>query len=601
MQTNILTPQAIFFSVVRYDIPAFQRPYIWTQDQQWEPLWEDVSNLAEEFLEAGQVAPHFLGAIVLQQRLHPSSRSIGTRIVVDGQQRLTTLQLLIDAVQEVCERRGHRVPALRLSRLVRTEQEYWDDDPDFEFKVWPTAYDRTAFRHAMHNDLPSDEYKNSRIVAAHNFFKNKTELWLDEYSEDDGQRDIAAAALENAVSNSLELVVIDLGTSDDPHVIFETLNARGTPLLPSDMIKNQILHKADVSFEYDENEDLPEEAKKLWSFGDSWWRQEVGRGYQRRPRVDVYLNNWLTLRNRSETKPHDEFTAFSKYVNDSEKEGTSIHKIAEDIGKLGTIYRDIDQENIENIKIFLHRRGVMGIGAVTPFLLWLLSSDVPTSQFDKSISALESYLMRRMVCGMGARSYGQLFVGLINELETAGTDYAGDTVVGFLSEQTAIANLWPDDEALRDTFLTKPLYGSLAQARINLLLRGIESELRSALSETQEVGGRLHIEHIMPQGWVAHWPIPADAMDKDIAVSRRNRAIHTIGNLTLVTQPLNSTLSNAPWEQKRETLDRHSVLFLNKDLTQNAPSAWDESEIIKRGERLFDAAVRIWPHSKAIS
>jgi len=188
----------------------------------------------------------------------------------------------------------------------------------------------------------------------------------------------------------------------------------------------------------------------------------------------------------------------------------------------------------------------------------------------------------------------QLFVSLINELESAGTDYAGDTVVGFLSEQTAIANLWPDDETLLDTFLSKPLYGALGQARINLLLRGIESELRSTLSEIQEVGGRLHIEHIMHQGWVAHWPISADAIDKDVAVSKRNRTIHTIGNLTLVTQPLNSPLSNAPWEQKRETLARHSVLFLNKDLTQNAPSVWDESEIIKRGERLFDAAVRIW-------
>ena len=601
MQTTILTPQAIFFNVVRYDIPAFQRPYIWTQDQQWEPLWEDVSNLAEEIIETGQTAPHFMGAIVLQQRLHPSSRSIGTRIVVDGQQRLTTLQLLIDAVQEVCEQKGHRVPAFRLSRLVRTDKEYWDDDPDFEFKVWPTAYDRAAFRHAMHNDLSSDKHANSRIVMAHNFFKNKTESWLDEYPYEDGQRDIAAAALENAVSNSLELVIIDLGTADDPHVIFETLNARGTPLLPSDMIKNQILHKADVSFEYNEDEDLPEEAKKLWSFGDIWWRQEVGRGYQRRPRVDVFLNNWLTLRNRSETKPHDEFAAFSKYVDDCEKEGIAIQKIAEDIGRLGTIYRDVDEQKLDHIKLFLHRRGVIGIGADTPVLLWLLSTEVPTSQFQKSIKALESYLMRRMACGMGARSYGQLFVGLINDLESAGVDHAGDVVVSFLSQQTAIANLWPDDQTLLDTFLTKPLYGSLAQARINLLLRGIESELRSTLSETQEVGGRLHIEHVMPQGWIAHWPISADAIDRDIAVSRRNRAIHTIGNLTLVSQPLNSTLSNAPWNQKRETLDQHSVLYLNKDLTQNAQLVWDESEIVKRGQRLYDAAVRVWPHSEAIN
>ena len=103
-----------------------------------------------------------------------------------------------------------------------------------------------AFRHAMNNELSGDEYKNSRIVAAHNYFKNKTEQWLSVIPEAGGERDRAAEALERAVRDYLELVVIELRQSDDPHIIFETLNARGTPLLPSDMIKNQILHKAGI-------------------------------------------------------------------------------------------------------------------------------------------------------------------------------------------------------------------------------------------------------------------------------------------------------------------------------------------------------------------
>ena len=595
MQTSILTPQNIFFQIVRYEIPVFQRPYIWTQEQQWEPLWEDVSDMAESVIESGQSSAHFMGAIVLQQLPNPTN-SIQARIVVDGQQRLTTLQLLIDAIQEVCEQREHRGPAERLAPLVYTQEAFWGGDPDLAFKVWPTIYDRPAFRHAMQNDLPSDEYKTSRIVAAHNYFKNKTEQWLDVFPEEEGQQEKAATALERAVSNHLELVVIDLGLADDPHVIFETLNARGTPLLPSDMIKNQILHMAGVGSEYDEG-DQSEEAEHLWSFSDDWWRREIGRGHQRRPRIDVYLNNWLTLRNSSETKAHNEFVAFGKYVEDSNESGTTIREIAEDIGRLGDIYRDIDQSRVDLIEPFLYRRRVMSIGAVIPTLLWLLSLEVPTSQLLRSITALESYMIRRMACGMSARSYGQLFVGLTNELESAGPQFAGDTVIRYLAQQTAYANIWPDDQTLLDTFLTKPMYGSLAQGRLNLILQGIEGELRTAMSETQAVPRNLHIEHVMPQGWMAYWDLLDEVTDREMAVARRNRMIHTMGNLTLVSQRLNTALSNAPWDEKRVTLDRHAVLHLNKDLTLNAPSEWSESAIAERGKRLYEAAIKAWPHA----
>ena len=599
MQTSIMIPQELFIKVVRYEVPVFQRPYIWNQNDQWEPLWEDVSDIAESIIENGRAVRHFMGAIVLQQRPNPI-RSIETRIVVDGQQRLTTLQLLIDAVQEICEQRGHKSPADRLFPLVHTPEAFWGGDSDLAFKVWPTVFDRAAFRHAMSNSLPSDEYRNSRIVAAHNYFKNMAEQWLEVFPTEDDQRQAAADALEETVSRYLELVVIDLGTSDDPHIIFETLNARGTPLLPSDMIKNQILYKAGIGSS-DADEPLLDESNTLWAFGEDWWRQEIGRGHQRRPRIDVYLNNWLTLRKRSEVKSHTEFTAFSDYVEDAESNGVAIQDIASDIGKLGTIYREIDQRSLPEIESFLYRRQVMDIGVVIPPLLWLLSSDVPGPQFSKSISALESYLVRRMACGMSARSYGQLFVGLVAALESSGPEYAGDTVVQYLVKQDAYTNLWPDDQALLDKFLTEPLYWSLTAGRLNLILQGIEGELRTAMAETQTVPRNLTIEHVMPQGWSHYWPLQAASDNSDMAIARRNRLIHSIGNLTLVNGRLNPALSNRPWRQKKESIEHHSVLFLNKDLLENAPSDWDETSIADRGKRLHQAAVRVWPHANALN
>ena len=228
---------------VRYEIPAFQRRYVWKQEEQWEPLWDDVEELAQSIIEDGRTEPHFMGAVVFQQRQFAAG-TIERRIVVDGQQRLTTLQLLIDAIQEVLEDREHSFQAERLSDLVVNGERYRNGNPDHAFKVWPTVVDRAAFRCAMSNDLPATGRANSRVVQAHEFFKGQAEQWLDRFSEDGGERDRAASALEAAVSANLAIVVIDLGDSDDPHVIFETLNARGTPLLQSDMVKNKVLHDA---------------------------------------------------------------------------------------------------------------------------------------------------------------------------------------------------------------------------------------------------------------------------------------------------------------------------------------------------------------------
>ena len=595
MQTSIMVPQELFIKVVRYEIPLFQRPYVWNQDDQWEPLWEDVSDKAAAIIENGQAERHFMGAIVLQQRPN-SIRGIETRTVVDGQQRLTTLQLLIGAVQEICDQRGYKSPANRLLPLVHTQEAFWGGDSDLAFKVWPTVFDRAAFRYAMSNDLPSDGYQNSRIVAAHNYFKNMAEQWLEVFPKEDGQQEAAADALEQAVSRYLELVVIELGTFDEPHIIFETLNARGTPLLPSDMIKNQILYKTGIG-QSDVDADALEENNALWPFGEAWWREEIGRGHQRRPRIDVYLNNWLTLRNRSEVKAHTEFAAFTEYVEDAESDGSIIQDIAADIGRLGNTYREIDRRSLPEIEPFLYRRQVMGVGVIIPALLWLLSSEVPGPQLSKSITALESYLVRRMACGMSARSYGQLFVGLVAELARSGPESAGDTVVQFLAKQDSYANLWPNDATLLDKFLTEPLYWSLTAGRLNLILQGIEGELRTVMAETQAVPRNLNIEHVMPQGWSHHWPLQTAGDDEDMAITRRNRTIHSIGNLTLVNSRLNSALSNAPWEQKKETLGHHSVLFLNKDLLENAPSDWDETAIADRARRLYQAAVSVWPHT----
>jgi len=594
MQAGTLAPTTLFQKTVRYEIPEFQRPYVWTQDQQWEPLWEDVRNTTEDYLDDGKDAPHFMGAIVLQQQ-PGAALGFETHIVVDGQQRLTTIQLLLDAVQESLEERRHQNPAERLRYLVTNPPVFTHGDPDKVFKVWPTINDQDSFRHAMRNDLSSDEHRESRIVQAHNFFRTQVDLWLDRRCEpgaDPAEAAKAAGALERAVSSLLELVVIALAPADAPHIIFETLNARGTPLLQSEMIKNRILYEA--------REGGAPDATASWGFDSDWWRDEIGRGYLRRPRVDVFLNNWLAMRRVSAIGSNEEFESFKGYFHEKKGAGESIADVAADIGRIGKIYEDLERRRIPAIDTFLRRREVMQIGVLTPVLLSLFASDVPQSQRARGLRAVESYLVRRMVCGMSTRSYGKLFIGLLGELVQSADAEAGDTIVRYLKSQRAQANAWPNDRMLENAFLTAPLYWSLTRGRLRLVLEGIEAELHTGMAETADVPRNLTIEHVMPQSWQQFWPLPADVEEPGMASVDRDRIIQSIGNLTLVNKQLNPTLSNGPWESKRKGLGKHSVLFLNKDLLDKAPATWDEAAIADRARRLCQAAIKVWPHADGI-
>ena len=587
IQTNLCHPHELFNHPIRYEIPPFQRRYVWNEEGQWDPLWNDVEALARTILEDGAANSHFMGAIVLQQYANPTG-TLPRRIVVDGQQRLTTLQILIDAAQEVLEDRSHSRPAARLKSLVLNEEAYRDDSPDSAFKVWPTLEDQEAFRHVMSNELSSAGHPDSQITKAHRFFGGMVSQWLDRFPADEIR---SAAALEEALRTRLGLVAIDLGAEDDPHVIFETLNARGTPLLQSDMVKNRILHDIRLG---DGDGDLQERIAALWPFGgDNWWTKEEGRGFQRRPRIDVYLNYWLTLRNGTETKAHDEFREFGTYARGRKEDGETIEDVARDMGAVGALFRDIEDERRKDVASFLELRKVMNARVVTPLLLRLLSGDIPPHARDNCLTALESFLVRRSICGYSARGYGTLFTRLVGLLASGPTDTADRALIHYLADRSDRTALWPNDAELLDSFLTEPLYRWMTRGRLELVLKRIEAHVRTVQAESTAMPGNLEIEHIMPQGWRTRWPLAAE---DDGAEERRDRSIHMIGNLTLVSGALNKTLSNAPWEAKREALAKHSVLFLNKRLVHEGPEVWDEAAIESRARWLHAKAVEVWPH-----
>ena len=586
METGILTPKDLFQKDIRYTIPAFQRRYVWTLEDQWDPLWSDVCNTAEDYLEKldacggnfveaeRDTKKHFLGALVVQQ-VSTATKDIEQREVIDGQQRITTLQLLLDAIQYVCEERDAGGVETRLARLVLNDSRVLVDDQD-AFKLCPTVHDRTAFTRAMDNGLATNGFENSLIVQAHEYFQLQASQWID---SDSGSAQTRMEALETAVTGMLHMVVIDLGPQDDPHLIFETLNARGTPLLESDLIKNYVSSRTKV------------DGDVIWGELDhNWWREDVRQGRLRRPRIDALLDYWLEMRTRDDVSAGKVFSSFRKLAADRE-----IDILVKELkGDLANFRRYDEGPRSPAEDVFHYRASVMQTAAFTPVLLLFLSW--PEGTRIDALEAFESFLVRRMVCRLTSRGYNKMALDLLRELRRSEPEHGAQAVVAFLSRQDADSSRWPTDSELESAFRSLPLYRLLTRGRLRLILEGIEELFRrNPRTEETQVPRNLTIEHVLPQSWEKNWPLPQEAHELEER-QERNRLVHTIGNLTLVTHRLNPVLSNAPWREKRETLNEHSVLLLNRRLlAAHAANAWTEKTIAARSLRLAKYVAEIWP------
>lgn len=592
MDTSILTPSDLFGVRVRYIIPDFQRRYVWEQEEQWEPFWEDVQNTADSYLDElhrsdgdsraaeSNTHPHFMGAVVLQ-RVHTAVSDISRREVIDGQQRMTTVQLLLDAVQYVFESLELDDEAERLSDLVLNPKRRRGMGEDDVFKLWPTTGDRYAFRHAMHNGLDVGEFTNSLIVQAHTYFQRRAKEWLE--SESDHSAQSRAEALEAAVTALLQMVVIELNPEEDPYIIFETLNARGTPLLESDLIKNFVISQVGDA--------------KIWGdLDEDWWSEEVTQGRLTRPRKEALFNYWLAMRSASEVVANRVFAEFRKQAERSGSVGLLMADVNRD---LGNYRRFMDGGRTPDEDKFHYRvNEVMEIRAITPVFLLLLSA--PDEVRLKSLKMLESYLVRGMLCkGGGSQGANRLTHELAGELHRGGLDNADKVVRDFLRRQTAYNRQWPDDRELERRLDDRTVYRVITRRRLRMILEAVEERLReNSLAEHSDVPKGLTIEHVMPRSWESHWQIPSNLTESERAerTETRNWLIHTIGNLTFTTQRLNSSLSNAAWEQKRDTLRKHSVLLMNDRLLQESEGvAWDEDFIQARSRRMAKIIAEVWP------
>ena len=594
MKADTVDLAAVFGKPVHYVVPLYQRPYVWDLERQWEPLWQDVRDVAERQLDdlpANDAIPHFLGAVVLEQALVQTGK-IDARSIIDGQQRLTTLQLIIAAARSVALEHGLDNARQAFEKLLFNESFLAPRKGD-EFKVFPTERDRAAFNEALHNGVAALT-GGHRLHEAYRYFRGSVRQWVTD-GADASMIEARVEALSTAIWKRLVLVTIDLDPGDNAQVIFETLNARGTPLLAADLIKNHLfqtatLQGADVGVMWEEH----------WKGLDTdWWREEVRQGRLNRPRLDIFLNHWLAMSTGREVVSAQLFPEFKRYLAAGQKRASDV---LADIARYGRVYETFEHEApTTDLGRFLYRLNAMEVTTAYPALLWLLGPDglADTGEMQAALGAIESWLVRRMLTRQTTKNYNTVFLSLLSSVRRAAGDRGsapcGSDVVEFLAGLNGESQYWPHAGQVQASVQSLPAYSVFSQGRLRMVLEALELGLRTALSENVPLPGNLTIEHVLPQEWRQNWPLPED-VDPLRAGLDRDAAKHRLGNLTLVTGSLNSKQSNAGWDEKRKVLQQHSVMRLSSEIVVS--STWDEAAIAARGERLALLATQIWtrPH-----
>jgi alkylated DNA nucleotide flippase Atl1 len=586
----------------RFVIPTFQRDYEWTRDGQWELLFQDLEQVAGRLQLARQraaaegldqssadksVGAHFLGALVLDQLPAPAG-SLDVRAVVDGQQRLTTLELLIrglvDAIR-ACELK----PIPKLHRLLVNHEDVGSSDE--RYKLWPRQRDREVWRSAM-SEEPSPANRHI-YLEARRFFAERAQSVIKNASDPAN----TASVIADALFGLFKVVVIDLGDTDDAQVIFEVLNGRQTALSPADLVKNLLFLRAKGLNEA-ELETLYE---TYWArFDDPWWKKEIGRGHAARRNSDAMLSAWVTAAQGSEIVASRLYSEIRNYLGRS---GRTIPDVLREIADYADHYQVVNglkPEPDERVRAAYHRLGVLGVTTAMPLLLWLraqLDEGLKPDDHAASVLAVESFVIRRVLVGAQTRGYGVAFANVLSKVQQAAK--AGGPVADAV--ETELRNRpngahWPSDEEIASEFVSRRFYGVDSQQRLRLILGALDEHLRKLNRKAEPAAfdyDVLTVEHVMPIAWRNHWPV-GDGSDAERLVAEQDRdlVVNRIGNLTLVTQALNPNLSNGPWLTKRAAIKLNSSLVLNARIVES--ETWSEVEIAARARELAKTACAVW-------
>jgi uncharacterized protein with ParB-like and HNH nuclease domain len=530
-------------------IPLFQRPYTWSASN-WQTLWDDLMVQ----YEGADTGTHFMGAIV---SVPARSTPVGVNkyLIIDGQQRLTTVSLLLCALRD----------SLDLNSASRIQDVYLTNpyrELEDRLKFVPTQTDRDVYRAIALDRQPPEDSKDIKMVGAYHFFKKLIR------GTDNNENPIDPAKVLTTLEQCLQVVMINLSDDDDPYLIFESLNFKGEELTQADLVRNYLLMR------FRHSASAGGEQERVYS---KYWI----------PLENTLMSNLTEFLRHYAMKDGDDIKQGGIYaaIRNKLKNMTSAEAVeteAASLQRFGEFYAKFlspNHEKLNNIRHHLENIKEIQITTSYPLLLRLFDAHqigtISENELGTCLGIIESFVVRRTVCGVPTNPLNKLFIQLAKNFPKI------EHTQWLLRSLSALKGTrrFPKDAEFATAFTTQPQYGGKTT-------RFILCRLEESFEHKETVDlSKVTIEHVLPQtlnqGWRDELGVDADKIHANL--------LDTFGNLTLTGY--NSELGNLPFSEKKAKL-QNTHIELNRWILQQ--KGWGATEIEGRAKNLLAIANRIW-------
>lgn len=549
----------------QFIVPIFQRNYSW-QKSQYEQLWFDILR-ASKFKEKQN---HFIGSIVYIDMGTPAGRP-QQLLLIDGQQRLTTISILLCAIKDYVQKFNLETKLINLAKIKNQFLYNSDEIDEDRYKLLLNVQDKETYIKLIDNTIFTVNKPATNIIKCYEFFYERIEDFIKQH----GQIDEIYAGIFK-----LSLVSISLDKdSDNPQMIFESMNSTGKDLSQTDLLRNYLL--MDLT---------PEKQTRLYKtywksmeelFGEDIYKNDVNK-------FDYFIRDFLTLKSNTGyiCKINNVYENFKRYYLDNNCEKFAVLK---DLFTYAKYYACIDllQENDDELKLYWQEFKKLDSHVVYPFLLKLYDDYsrqiLIKEDFKKILQVVISYLWRRAICEIPTNSLSKTFATLYQAVDK--DDYVNSVIKAFVFKSSY--KRFPSDYEVREKLQTKDIYHFRLR---KYLLEVLENYYHKEPIDLNTAN--YTIEHIMPQN-IEHNLSWQQMLGEDWQ-EVHSLYLHTLGNLTITGY--NAEMSNKSfWEKVNgESGFKHSHLKLNESIAQC--DVWNKKAIQRRTNILTDIILKIWKY-----
>ncbi|WP_231209527.1 DUF262 and DUF1524 domain-containing protein [Helicobacter pylori] len=530
-------------------IPIYQRLYSWEKEQ-CKQLWDDIIKIGGN----DKMDEHFIGSILYV--LDGITHSDNALLIIDGQQRLTTITLLLTALRDHLNDEDEFLKKFSCQNIQNHYLINSDKDGDKKFRLILSESDKDTLLSLIDKDRRKPSEPSLKIVENFKLF----EEWVSNTDK-----------LETIFKGLEKLMIVEIALEkgkDDPQLIFESMNSKGMELTQTDLIRNYIVMETEI--------------KKQEGFYNKYWRAMEEEFKQNKKLFDQFVRHYLTIKTREIPNIKKVYATLKDY---RQKERIGIEDLLKDLQKYHGYFCRIvfKKEADKDLNKALDFLVDLEMDVIYPLLLELYSDYkggvLSKDDFRRSIALIESYICRRAVCGLGTNSLNKVFPSFAKHIQK--DEYFKSLKAHF--DSLTERQRFPNNDEFKDCFITIDFYRF---KKNRYFFERLENFDTKEPVNTQECT----IEHIMPQTLTEEWERDLGENFQEI----HNKYLHTIGNLTLTGY--NQEYSNNSFQEKRDMEKgfKQSPLRLNQSLKDL--ESFGEKEIKKRANDLADLALKIWTY-----